>query len=254
MLRSRAIPCLLLRDEGLVKTKRFGNERYIGDPINAIRIFNEKEVDELMLLDIDATKYDQGPNFSVIEQVASECFMPLCYGGGVTSLEQMRQIYRLGVEKISLCTSAASNPDLVRRASSDFGAQSVVVTIDVKRTIFGRYEVVTRNGTRKTKNNPVDFAKQMADCGAGELVIQSVDRDGMMGGYDLALFRSIKAAVPIPIIALGGAGSLGDIGSVVNDAGASAAAAGSLFVYYGPLQGILINYPTQEELTSVFGD
>ncbi len=254
MVFSRAIPCLLLHKKGLVKTVRFKTPRYIGDPLNAIRIFNEKEVDELMLLDIDATVEGREPDYALIEDIASECFMPLCYGGGVRTIEQMKRIYALGVEKISLGSAAAEAPEIVARAAKVFGSQSVTVTMDVKKFMFGGHRVTTRNATRKSRYTPVAFAKLMEAQGAGELVVNAVDRDGMMAGYDLELLREIADAVSIPVIALGGAGKLEDLKAAVTAAGVSAAAAGSLFVYYGPLKGVLINYPPYEALRELFSD
>ncbi len=252
MLEARAIPALLLQDGGLVKTVKFKDPRYIGDPINAIRIFNEKEVDELMFLDIDASAAGREPDFDLIEDIASECFMPLCYGGGVTSIAQMRRIFRSGVEKISLGSTAVENPDLITEASRIFGKQSIVVTIDVKKPRFGSVRVHTLNGRNKTGHDPCDFARRVEAYGAGEIVINNIDRDGVMQGYDIELMTRITKAVAIPVIALGGCGNLQHMAEVVMEAHVQAAAAGSMFVFFGPLNGVLINYPEYSELRKYF--
>lgn len=214
MLQKRVIPCLLLHKGGLYKTVKFKNPTYIGDPINAIKIFNEKEVDELMFLDIDASASNKEPNFTLIEDIASECFMPLCYGGGVKTIEQMKRIYSLGVEKVSLSASAVLLPHLIEEAASRFGRQSVIVTIDVKKELFGSKKVYIHNGKTNTKIGVLDFVKKMEECGAGELVINSIDRDGAMNGFDLELLSEIKSNTAIPIIALGGAGNINHIAEV----------------------------------------
>jgi len=248
MYRARAIPCLLLRRGGLVKTVKFGQPTYIGDPINAVRIYNEREVDELVILDITATAENREPAFTQLGELATECFMPLTYGGGVTSIEQMQKLFELGIEKVSLNTAALKNTELVSKASATFGSQSVVVSIDVKKTWLGDYRVVTHSGKHDIKLNPVDAARRMEDAGAGELLLTSVDRDGTLSGYDLELVRRVTKAVSIPVVASGGAGNLGDFGRVVNESGAAAAAAGSLFVFHGKHRAVLISYPGQKEL------
>jgi len=253
MLRARAIPCLLLHKRHLYKTVKFKNPRYIGDPINAVKIFNEKEVDELMSLDIDASVEKREPDYDLIEEIVGEAFMPVCYGGGVKSIEQMRKLFYIGVEKISISSAAIENPELISKAASEFGSQSVVVTLDIKKTGLRRkYELVIYNGTTKTGFDPVEAAKRMESLGAGELVINNVDRDGTFEGYDEDIILKIVQAVNIPVIALGGAGSLEDIRNVIVRAKASSAAAGSLFVYYGKLRAVLINYPSQTELDTLF--
>jgi len=252
MVLSRAIPCLLIKNGGLVKTKKFKNANYIGDPINAIKIFNEKEVDELMIVDIDVSSKGTDINYELIEDIASECFMPVCYGGGVNSIDQMKKLYSLGIEKVSLSSSALNNPQLVTDAAKTFGSQSVVVTIDVKKNFWGNQKVFFHNGKKNSKVDVLDFVVEMENRGAGEIVINSIDRDGMMNGYDLDLLKEIKSSTTIPVIALGGAGSLSDLSTVVNEIGISAAAAGSLFVYHGPLNAVLINYPSYEELRNIF--
>lgn len=252
MLQNRVIPCLLLRNGGLVKTIKFDHPKYIGDPINAVKIFNDKEVDELIFLDITATKERRGPHYELIEKIASECFMPFCYGGGVTRVEQIRRIFNLGVEKISICTYAANNPNFIKETAEVFGSQSIVVTIDVKKDRFSKnYWVYAENGRKKTRFKLKEFAQCMEYKGAGEIIINSIDRDGTMEGYDLVMVKEVSEAVNIPVIALGGAGKLRDIAEVINVANASAAAAGSLFVFYGKLRAVLINYPTRQELESI---
>ena len=250
MYRARAIPCLLLRRGGLVKTVRFGQPTYLGDPINAVRIFNEREVDELVLLDIAATTEGREPPFAQLAELATECFMPLTYGGGVTTVEHMERLFALGIEKVCLNSAAIEDPTLVPRAAANFGSQSVVVSLDVKKTWMGDLRVMTRSGKRDTKLHPVEVAKRMEQAGAGELLLTSVDRDGTMSGYDLNMIRCVTEAVSIPVVACGGAGSLIDFGRAVNEAGAAAAAAGSLFVFHGRLRAVLISYPSQTALQS----
>lgn len=254
MLRPRIIPCLLVKDKGLVKTVNFKNPKYVGDPINAVRIFNEKEVDELIVLDIDATIEKRVPDFNMIKHLASECRMPLCYGGGVTTRAQIQRIVELGVEKVAISTAALENPQLVAEAAEYVGNQSIVVVIDVKRSAFGnRYEVFTHNGQIKTGKCPVEVARQMEKLGAGEIVINSIDNDGLMKGYDLTLVKNIKEAVGVPVTALGGAGSLHDMGGVISKCGVSGAAAGSLFVFKGIYKAVLINYPGRAVKDALIG-
>jgi cyclase len=243
MLQKRVIPCLLLHKGGLYKTEKFKNPTYIGDPINAIKIFNEKEVDELMFLDIDASVENKEPNYKMIEDIASECFMPLCYGGGVKNIEQMKKIYALGVEKVSLSSQAVINPSLIKEAASIFGNQSVIVTIDIKKDFWKKQKVFINNGKKNTKLNPIDFIKKVETLGAGEIVINSIDNDGVMKGYDIELLKEIKSNVKVPIIALGGAGNLNHIKEVFENSKVDAVACGSMFVYQGPLKGVLISYP-----------
>ncbi len=248
MLKTRVMPCLLVDDGRLVKTVKFKSGRYIGDPVNAIKIYNEKEVDELILLDIEATKEGRRPPFEIIEEVASECFMPLAYGGGVTSLEDMKKIFGIGVEKVIINSFAADNPDFIKKAAEMFGRQSIVVSVDCKKKMFGKYSVFTHGGTRDLKTDPVVYASRMQEMGAGEIVVNSIDRDGMMNGYDIDLLKRITDAVTVPVVALGGAGSLDDIETAVKETRVSAVAAGSLFVFQGKDLGVLINYPKWEEL------
>ena len=252
MLPPRVIPCLLLRNQGLVKTTRFRNPRYVGDPTNAVRIFNDKEVDELIFLDITASSENRSPQFDLLARMTSECFMPLCYGGGVRTIADMRRLFTIGIEKVAINTHAAENPDFVREAADIFGSSSVIVSIDVKKRLLGKNEVVTLGGTRRTGRDPVEYAVSMEGQGAGELLLNSVDRDGTMVGYDLDLIRSVSDAVEIPVVACGGAGSIRDLHLAIRDGGASAAAAGSIFVFHGPHRAVLITYPSSAELSDAF--
>ncbi len=240
MLATRVIPVLLLLNKGLVKTVKFKDPTYVGDPINAVKIFNEKEVDELIFLDIDKEKNSE-PDYALIEKIASECFMPVCYGGKIKSIDQIKRIFNLGIEKVAINTNAIENPKLIEESSKLFGAQSIIVSIDVKKTFTGKYKVFISNGTKPTKHNPVELIKEMADIGAGEIVINSIDRDGTFAGYDIELIKMVSNSVQIPIIACGGAGKLTDFTGAIELGGASAVAAGSLFVFYGKHRAVLIN-------------
>lgn len=250
MLTTRVIPVLLLQDKGLIKTVKFDKPTYVGDPINAVKIFNDKEVDELIFLDIKASAHRRAPLMNVISSITNECFMPLCYGGGIENIDVMKRIYALGVEKIAINTSAQKNPGLIEEAARIFGSQSVVVSVDAKKNIFGKYEVFRCDGKNRTGVNPIRFAKQMEERGAGEIMLNSVDRDGTMKGYDLKLINDVSAAVKIPLIACGGAGKFEDFRQAIA-AGAAAVAAGSMFVFYGPNRAVLINYPKRNELAGV---
>ncbi len=248
MLYPRIIPCLLVKDKGLVKTVNFRNPKYVGDPINAVRIFNEKEVDELIVLDIDATSEKRGPDYNMIEHLAAESRMPFCYGGGVTTSDEVQKIVQLGVEKVAISSAAMGNPNLVAEAAESVGSQSVVVVLDVKKSLNGgKYEVWTHNGSKNTGKCPSELARQMERLGTGEIVINSIDNDGIMRGYDLALAEKIRKSVSVPLTVLGGAGSLHDIGRLISQHGAIGAAAGSLFVFKGIYRAVLINYPNREE-------
>lgn len=252
MRRVRIIPVLLLDSAGgLVKTLRFGKRTYIGDPINAVKIFNDKGVDELILLDIDASREGREPNYALIEDLASEAFMPVGYGGGITSPAQIQRLLRCGLEKVLLSTAAHESPQIVSEAASQCGAQSIVVCIDVKRGLLGS-SVVTRGGKSKIKLSPVEVASRAVEAGAGEIIIQSVDRDGTFSGYDEPLVASIARRVDVPVIALGGARGIDDFHAAVAGAGCSAAAAGSVFVFRGAARGILISYPSEHELDSLY--
>lgn len=247
MLRPRIIPCLLVRNKGLVKTVKFGPGKYVGDPINAVKIFNEKEVDELIVLDIDATANGVDPDFDMIRKLAAECRMPLCYGGGVKSVEQAKTIIGLGVEKVALSAALLSDPALATRIADEVGSQSVVAVLDVKKKMFGRYEVLTHNGKNGTGKDPAEFARELERLGVGEIVINSIDHDGEMKGYDLSLAKKVREKTTVPMTVLGGAGSLQDIGALIRDFGIVGAAAGSLFVFKGVYKAVLINYPTPAE-------
>lgn len=244
MLRPRIIPCLLVQKKGLVKTVKFGPGKYVGDPINAVKIFNEKEADELIVLDIDATANGVEPDFALIQKLAAECRMPLCYGGGIKTVEQASRIISLGVEKVALSSAALANPGLITAIAREIGSQSIVVVLDVKRSLFGKYEVYTHNGKKATGRTPVELAKEAEALGAGEVVINAIDLDGQMKGYDLELARRVREAVGLPMSVLGGAGSLEDIGKLISTCGVVGASAGSLFVFKGKLRAVLINYPT----------
>jgi cyclase len=250
MLRPRIIPCLLLHQNGLVKTHRFSEPKYIGDPLNAVRIFNEKEADELMILDIDATVKKIAPNFDLITNLAAECRMPLCYGGGITSASQAMKIVEIGVEKVAISAAAIANPSILTEVATAIGRQSVVAVLDVRRRagIFNNgYEVCTHNSKISHKLDPVELAIQFQNAGAGEIVVNSVNRDGLMQGYDLELAAGFKQALKVPLTFLGGAGSLDHIGELISKFGAVGAAAGSLFVFKGKYRAVLINYPTPEQ-------
>lgn len=251
MLSPRVIPCLLLKDKALVKSVRFRNHRYVGDPINAVRLFNDMEVDELIILDITATLKKNKPNFQLLENLASECFMPFAYGGGIREIEDMRRIFRIGVEKIAINNYAFERPDFIRQAAEEFGTQSVIVSIDVKKNLWGRYEVCIQGGRKGTGLEPAGYAKKMEALGAGEILVNSIDRDGTWEGYDLELIRLVTQAVRIPVIVCGGAGSVDHLVEAVRDGGASTVAAGSMFVYQGKNQGVLINFPKREELEKI---
>lgn len=250
MLKTRVMPCLLLKGRGLVKTVRFKNPNYVGDPINTIRIFNEKEVDELILLDITATTENKKPNYQVIAEVASECFMPLAYGGGVRTIEDAKLIFSLGVEKVVINSYAVENPSFVKELAGFFGNQSIIVSIDVKKTWLGKNIVYAHGGKTVTQHDPVEWAKYMEAMGGGEILLTSIDRDGTYEGYDIELIRMVSAAVTIPVIACGGAGRLEDFTEAVRSGGASAVAAGSMVVYQGKNKGVLINFPARQELES----
>lgn len=255
MLRPRVIPCLLVHNGGLVKTQNFGSPKYVGDPINAVRIFNEKEADELIVLDIDASAQSRGPNFGLIEKLAAECRMPLCYGGGVSKAEEASRIIDLGVEKVSVSAAAVSNLDLISQMAKAVGKQSVVVVVDYKKKsgLFSRgLEVCTINAKISHKIDPLEFAIAAENAGAGEIVFNSIDRDGLMQGYDLDFALSARKALNIPITFMGGAGSLGDLSQLFAKVGIVGAAAGSLFVFKGQYRAVLINYPLGEQKELVF--
>lgn len=243
MLRSRVVPFLLLKGQGLVKTRKFGDLKYVGDPINAVKIFSEKEVDELTLLDIEASVANRGPDFALLRDIAAESRMPLCYGGGVRDAETAARIVAIGYEKVSVSQAALERPELVKEMADRVGRQSVVVTIDYKREgVLGASRVFTSNGRRRHQVDPVEFAVRCAELGAGEIVLNSIDRDGTMGGYDLDLARRVREAVSIPMSVVGGAGSVDDLRGLIDEFGPIGAGAGSLFVFKGPYRAVLIRY------------
>lgn len=252
MLRPRIIPSLLMHKKGLVKTVNFKSPKYVGDPINAVRIFNEKEVDELAFFDIDATVFKKEPDYILIEKLANQSRMPLCYGGGVKTVEQAQRIFALGIEKIALSSAAIHDPNLVTKIADRVGAQSVIVVLDVKKKLLGGYEVYTHNGTKSTGVNPIKFAVELEQLGAGEIIINSIDQDGVMKGYDMNLIDKIAEMVSIPLTVLGGAGSLDDIEKVIDKHGVIGVSAGSLFVFKGPYKAVLINYPNRIERNKIF--
>jgi cyclase len=243
VLNKRIIPCLLIREGSLIKTIRFKKFKYLGDPSNTIRIFNELEVDELILLDISASKASQKPNFKLIEEVANECFMPLTYGGGINSIDDIRKILKIGVEKVSLNDSALNNPEFITKASNFFGNQCIIGSIDVKKNLYGKNKVFVYKKNKIIQLDPIKWAVKLEKLGAGELIITSVDRDGTWEGYDQNLIKLITDQVSIPVVANGGAGSFSHINDVFNYANCSAAAVGSLVVYQKKDMGVLINYP-----------
>jgi len=250
MLRPRIIPCLLVHKGGLVKTQGFKDPKYVGDPINAVRIFNEKEADEVMVLDIDATVNKVAPDFALIAKLAAECRMPLCYGGGVTTVEQAARIVEMGVERVGVSAAAIANPALLTQMADAVGRQSVVAVIDVRKRfgLFAKgYEVCTQNGKISHKVDPVALAQQLQDAGAGEIVVNSIDRDGYMQGYDLEMAAQFKQALKVPVTFLGGAGSRDHLVDLLSKLGVVGAAAGSLFVFKGKYRAVLINYPTPEQ-------
>ncbi len=252
MLRPRITPCLLVHDNGLVKTVGFKAPKYVGDPINAVKIFNEKEADELIVLDIDAAVRQAEPNYKLIANLAVECRMPLCYGGGIRTPQQARKIIGLGVEKVAISSAAIENPQIIPAIADEIGSQSVVVVLDYKKRMLAREpEVWTHNGTRNTKRSVIETAIEAEALGAGEIVINSIDHDGQMKGYDLALAQRLRQAVRLPITILGGAGSLDDIGKLIGACGVVGAAAGSLFVFKGPYKAVLINYPNLEQRDAI---
>jgi cyclase len=252
MLRPRIIPSLLLHNKGLVKTVNFKSPKYVGDPINAVRIFNEKQVDELAFFDIDATVLNKEPDYVLIEKLALQSRMPLCYGGGVKTIDQAKKIFGLGIEKIALSSAVIQNTQLVTKIADRVGSQSVIVVLDIKKKLLGGYEIYTHNGKKATGINPVIFAKEMEKLGAGEIILNSIDQDGVMKGYDLNLIDRISETISIPLTVLGGAGSLSDMEKVIDKHGVIGVAAGSLFVFKGPYKAVLINYPNQIEKNNIF--
>lgn len=242
MLRSRVIPCLLVHNNGLVKTEKFSNPKYIGDPINAVRIFNEKKVDEIFVIDIDCTSKGKEPDLCLIANIASECRMPLCYGGGVKDVKTAQKIISLGVEKIALSSAAINDLSLLKDLALVIGRQSVVVVIDVKKNIWGRYDVYTHNAKRKVKRKMLDLLHELETIGVGEIVVNSIDKDGTTSGYDLDLIDRVRSAVSCPITALGGASSDSDIVDLIDKYKIIGASAGSMFVFKGKYKAVLLSY------------
>lgn len=254
MLRPRLIPCLLLRNGGLVKTRQFADDKYIGDPINAVKIFNEKSVDEIIIIDIDASVCGKEPNYYLIEKLANESRMPLCYGGGIKNVSQAEKIIQLGVEKISLSSAIIQKPELISEIGDAIGAQSVVGVLDTKKSLFKGYEIFIENGKKKIRGNLVNWIKKYQEFGVGEILLNSIDCDGMQHGYDLRLASLAYSHIKVPVTFLGGAGSLEDVGNLVENFGVVGCAAGSLFVFKGKYRAVLINYPTFEEKYSILTD
>lgn len=248
MLRTRVIPALLLRGESLVKTEKFRQFRYIGDPCNTVRIFNELEVDELAFLDITATVEQRPPNYELLRDIASECFMPLSYGGGLRTFDDAARIFDTGFEKVVINSHAVERPAFVSEVAEVYGTQAVVVSIDVKRTLFGGERVVTHHGRRRHRIDPVEWAVEMERCGAGEILLTSIDREGTWSGFDLDLIRRVSDAVSIPVIAQGGAGRVTDIACAVREGGASSVALGSMVVFQKKGFGVLVNFPDRAAL------
>lgn len=244
MILTRLIPCLLLRGNGLVKTKKFKDSVYVGDPVNAVRIFSEKEVDELVILDIDATREGREPNYELIAEIAGECFMPVAYGGGISTLAQARKLIRSGIEKVVINSASVDSKVFIREIADVFGSQAVVGSVDARKTLFGVHRVYVNAGTIATKLKPEDHAAALAQAGVGEIFLNSIDCDGQMQGYDIELIKKVSSRVNVPVIACGGAGNLEHMRRAITQGGASAVAAGSMFVFYGKHNAVLINYPT----------
>ncbi len=251
MIQARVIPCLLLQGNGLVKTKKFKDAVYVGDPVNAVRIFSDKEADEIVILDIDASREGREPNYALIAEMAGEAFMPVAYGGGVRSLEQIRRLIRSGVEKVVINTLATESTDTIRAAVEVFGSQAIVGAVDVRRKLLGGYAVVRKSATETTRLNLLQHIENLVQAGVGELFINDVERDGTMAGYDLSLIRSVSQS-PVPVVVCGGAGTLEHLREAVLDGGASGVAAGSMFVFHGKHRAVLINYPKTGELGKIF--
>jgi len=248
MLHPRIIPNLLIHNKGLVKTVNFKSPKYVGDPLNAVKIFNEKSVDELIITDIDASVKKLEPNYSLIEKLAIESRMPLCYGGGINNVNQAKKIFSLGVEKVAISSAAIENPTIISQLAESVGSQSVVVVLDVKKKIFsGNYEIYVHNGTKKTGLNPLKFINKIKKMGVGEIVINSIDYDGTMKGYDFQIIDQIRKITSLPMTVLGGAGSLSDIGELIKKYSIVGAGAGSIFVFKGKYRAVLINYPNNKE-------
>jgi len=252
MYRPRVIPILLLKGQGLVKSVKFKDYRYIGDPINAVKIFNDLKADELVFLDILASKEKRTISLNFVRNVGDEANMPFAVGGGIRTIQQIKEIINAGAEKVVINTYAVENPEFIKQASDEFGSSTIVISIDVKKKLFGKKQVYTFAGSKSTGLNPIEFVKLMQEKGAGEIIINSIEKDGMMEGYDLDLIKEVSKAVEIPVIAAGGAGQLSDLTKAIKESFASAVAAGSMFVYHGPRRGVLVNYPDNKELIKIF--
>lgn len=248
LIRPRVIPCLLIERGNLVKSRKFKKSRYLGDPINAVKIYNEKNVDEIVLLDILATQEKVRPNFEILKEIASEAFMPLSYGGGIHSLEDAKKIFKIGFEKIILNSALIENPEVVTEIIKYFGNQSVVASIDFKKNLWGKTKCYTRKGKKETKWMPVEFAKFVENLGVGEILLNDIERDGMRCGYNIEVIRNVSDAVKIPVTSCGGADNIKDLNLALKEGHASAVAAGSMFVFYGKKNAVLINFPSEEEL------
>ena len=244
MIRARVIPCLLLRGHGLVKTRKFKDPVYVGDPVNAVRIFSEKEVDELVILDIDASREGREPDYELVAEIAGECFMPVAYGGGIQTLAQARKLIRCGIEKVVINSASIQPTGFIREIADVFGSQAVVGSIDARNTLLGGHRVFVKSGTVDAKLNPEDHAATLEQAGVGEILLTSIDRDGQMQGYDIELIKKVSAKVNVPVVACGGAGTLDHMRRAMSESGASAVSAGSMFVFYGKHRAVLINYPT----------
>lgn len=252
MFRPRVIPILLLKDQGLVKTVKFNKSRYIGDPINAVRIFNDLEADELVFLDIAASKESRTIDIDLVKEIGDEAYMPFAVGGGITKIGEVEQILSVGAEKVVFNSILGSDMKIITDTAMRFGSQSVIASVDVKKNFFGKYVVHVNSGKTKVKTPLVSYIKEVEGKGAGEIIVNSIDNDGMMNGYDLQLIKTVSENVDIPVIACGGAGELGHLNPATKDAYASAVAAGSMFVFHGPRKGVLVNYPEKEELNETF--
>jgi len=244
VIRARVIPCLLLRGHGLVKTRKFKDPVYVGDPVNAVRIFSEKEVDELVILDIDASREGCEPNYELVAEIAGECFMPVAYGGGIQNLAQARKLIRCGIEKVVINSASIESTGFIREIADVFGSQAVVGSIDARKTLLGGHRVFVKSGTVDTKLKPEDHAASLEQAGVGEILLTSIDRDGQMQGYDIELIKKVSSKVNVPVVACGGAGTLDHMRRAMSESGASAVSAGSMFVFYGKHRAVLINYPT----------
>jgi imidazole glycerol-phosphate synthase subunit HisF len=247
----RIIPCLLIKNSGLVKTQKFRKPKYVGDPINAIRIFNEKEVDELIVLDIEASTKNKKPNFALIEELASECFMPLCYGGGVKTFQDAQTLFNLGIEKVAIQSAVSTDPGLITKIAENYGEQAVVASVDIKKNWLSMNKLHSYAGKKFVSDTWQQHVQELVRLGAGEILFNSVDNDGVREGMNLALIDEASKLVGVPLTAIGGVGSLDDIKDAI-DAGASAVAVGSFFVFQGPHRAVLITYPNPDEIKKLW--